>query len=51
MCVTIFANLEKQRVLTTFECVSVVVVIKNATRMRRIILLSVVCLALPCCIY
>ena len=33
--------------ITYYECVSVVLVIQHATRMRRIILSSVACLALP----
>jgi hypothetical protein len=44
--VTIFAE-EEQELLTYSECVSVALVIQHVKRMRRIILSSVACLALP----
>jgi hypothetical protein len=43
---TIFA-VEKQQVITYSKHVSVALVIQHANRMRRIILSSVACLALP----
>ena len=38
---------EKAVSITYYECVSVVLVMQHAKRMRRIILSSVACLALP----
>jgi hypothetical protein len=45
--VTTVVGVEKQQVLRCSECVFLALVIQDATRMRRTILLSVSCLALP----
>jgi len=38
----------KAKIITYSECVYLALVIQHATRMRRIILSSVACLAVPC---